>query len=480
MTQAALGAPSNLVPPPSLVVIGGGWSDMRPATAAADPRLLKALPPAARVLELGSGSAALARAYKARNPSSRWTAVDMRTAMAARPDAGPQAVDQWCDTAGLDGLPMGTFDLLVVTDMLPWLGDAGACLRRLAALAAPEARLLLSVDNHASLGTLERILEGDLTAEARLSPADGQPRLMSPASVYKQLMDAGWMPTLADHQTDTPAAGSLLATVKAALAQAGASAGCPERVHGIDRMVIEARRTFAAVPIRPGPALFSVLVPTTQERQLRLNVEQSPGLAEVGARIVSYRGASSPAQAFEQGLAHADADWILLCHQDVYFPAGFGEQLNALLHGIPADERSRTLIGFVGLAAKRDGSGTEPAGFVIDRLHRADHPAADTALSIDELAIVMSRDSIHRIDPALGWHLWATDLCLASICTHQVFPRLVRLPLFHNSRTGWNLPTGFADAAHRLAAKWPAFGPIPTLCGTIDAAFLASHPKAAK
>ena len=90
----------------------------------------------------------------------------------------------------------------------------------------------------------------------------------------------------------------------------------------------------------------------------------------------------------------------------------------------------------------------------------------------------MSRDTVHRIDPAIGWHLWATDLCLQSICQHQSFPRLVRAPLFHNSRTGWTLPAGFADAAHKLAAKWgEGFGPIPTLCGVIDAAFLAKHPR---
>jgi hypothetical protein len=77
---------------------------------------------------------------------------------------------------------------------------------------------------------------------------------------------------------------------------------------------------------------------------------------------------------------------------------------------------------------------------------------------------------VHRIDPALGWHLWATDLCLAAICDHHVFPRIVRLPLFHNSRTGWQLPAAFHASAELLARKWAGFGPIHTLCGVIAAA----------
>jgi hypothetical protein len=119
-----------------------------------------------------------------------------------------------------------------------------------------------------------------------------------------------------------------------------------------------------------------------------------------------------------------------------------------------------------------------PAGFVIDRLHRADHPASDTALSLDELAIVVARDSVHRIDPAIGWHLWATDLCLTAIDTHKVFPRIVRLPLFHNSRTGWTLPAAFCDAAEKLLAKHPGFAPIHTLCGVLDAGFIARQRAA--
>jgi hypothetical protein len=54
----------------------------------------------------------------------------------------------------------------------------------------------------------------------------------------------------------------------------------------------------------------------------------------------------------------------------------------------------------------------------------------------------------------------------------------VRLPLFHNSRTGWSLPQAFVQAAERLMAKHPGFVPIHTLCGQLDAGFVAHHRQA--
>jgi hypothetical protein len=417
-----------------------------------DLRLLQALPAAPRVLELRAGDDALQRAYLQRHPDSQWSVVDL----SARAKAAPS-------------LPAGPFELIVLPDLLAWLTDPRALLAALSACLAPQGRLLLSVDNLAGMDMLAQWMDTDLSVDPRQSPAASQPRLLAPAGVIKLLMDAGWMPHLVDHDPE-PAPS---APLQAALQALGAALGQPpggvaERVHGMQRLIFEARPQFAAQPGLDGPSLFQVLVPTTHERQLRVNVEASPGLAEVGARIVSYRGAASPAEALARGQAHLDSDWVLLCHQDVYFPSGFGRQLNAQLAAIAPAQRRKTLIGFVGLGAGQQGQAHAPAGFVIDRLHRVDHPASAMAVSIDELAIVIARDSVHKIDPSLGWHLWATDLCLTAMCEHQVFAQIVRLPLFHNSRTGWSNPPGFAEAGARLARKWAGFGPIHTLCGVID------------
>lgn len=454
--RASWGMTSEIRPKPArstLVVVGEAATARRHEPL--DERLLAALPAAARVLELRAGSDALQRAYLRVHPACDWRVLPISAD--GRVDIDDQAAP-------------GPFDLVVIADALPWLADPAGLLAALARRVAAGGRLVLGCVNHASVDALAALVDGDVGVVPAGAPLAGQPRLTAPATLFRLLMDAGWMPALVDHAPVADVAAPVEAGLQAVARAFGrAPGGSVDRVHRMARLVVEARPLFVGTPELDVPALFDVLVPTTDERQLRLNVEASAGLEEVGARIVSCRGAATPAHAIELGGPHLAADWVLLCHQDIHFPAGFGRRLNAVLAAIPPERRATTLIGFVGMGTGPRAQGRVPAGFVVDRTDRADHPATDNAVSIDELAVVMARDTVHRIDPSLGWHLWATDLCLAAICDHHVFPRIVRLPLFHNSRTGWQLPADFHASAERLARKWAGFGPIHTLCGVIDA-----------
>lgn len=421
-------------------------------------RLGAALPRARRVLQIGS-DARLERAYRRRYPDAQWQ---------SHPDAEPS----------LEGEPRAQFDLIVVDKALQCLVDPLRLLRALARLATPEATLFVHAVNAAHIGMLPRLFEADLSAEPDAPTDPNYRRSDSPSSAFKLLMDGGWMPSLKDQIADAPQQPEVVASAMMIADALGVPRRTAARTLMMRRLLIEARRSFDDAVFEPGHACFTVVVPTTREQQLRLNVLQSPGLREVDARIVSVREAANPAQALERALPQCEQDWVLLCHQDVYFADGFGHRLNALLSAIPAEERDRTLLGFVGVGVNAAADGVEPAGFVIDRMARADHPASDKVMSIDELAIVVSRQSVHRIDPSIGWHLWATELCLTSIAEHKVFPRIVRLPLFHNSLNDFSLPAAFHESAARLWAKHAAFGSIPTLCGTIDRAFVVRHGSA--
>lgn len=418
--------------PSAVVVIGGEFSSDPPAP---DAKLLAALPPANRILELGRPDSRVGTAYCQRHPQAQWFRADP-------------------DTVTLEAIA-GPFDLLVLSNGLP----PPKVLDMASAKVSPGATLFAAIDNAASWSALAQLIEADVDAVA--AP-------LSPASAYKRLLDAGWMPTLADQHPALPPTATLAAAAAPLADALGVPRQTADRTLSMARAIVQAVRGFDDAPRRPGQALFSVVVPTTRETQLSANVERSPGLHEVHAQVISYRGASGPAEALSQSLAHCDSEWVLFCHQDVYFPRGFGEQLNAVLADVPAEARSSAMFGFIGMGVNRTTLACEPAGFVIDRLHRADHAHSDTVLSIDELAIVVARESIHRIDPTLGWHLWATDLCLAAVCTHAVFPRIVRLPLFHNSSNDYVLPAAFHEAAASLKRKYPDFGPIHTLCGTFQ------------
>ena len=439
---------------PALVVIGGGVAVPARAQAPSIDALVAACPAAQQALFVGAAADDGAAAYRERHPGSTCTTVEARC-------------------AAIEALH-GAFDLIVLPEGLAALDAPQAALDALASIAAPRATLMLEQPQHATLAMLQRWAEADLTDD---DGALSAPHLAlgSLASCTKALLDAGWMPTLLSSRPAPPVSAAFETAAVAMAGALGIPATTARRQWGARSHVIQCERSFEAAPAASGPSRFTVVVPTTRDRQLRANVDASPGLHEVQARVVSVRRAATPAAAMAIAAPHLDSDWVLLAHQDVYFPRGFGHRLNALLAQIGPDERPRTLMGFAGMGVDRAQQSTAKAGFVIDRTARADWGANDHAVSIDELAIVVSRDSVHRIDPALGWHLWATDLCLTAIAQHRVFPRIVRLPLFHNSSTDHTLPDAFFASAATLAAKHPGWGPIHTLCGVIDARFHAQR-----
>jgi hypothetical protein len=214
------------------------------------------------------------------------------------------------------------------------------------------------------------------------------------------------------------------------------------------------------------PVRFSVIVPVTRPWQHELNIQRSPGLAEVGADIITVSNAKNAADAYQQGRKLARHPWAILAHQDVYFPTGTGFSIAKQLGRLTKEKKTHAPAGFAGIALDPPSNTHRHAGLVIDRTRRFDHPGSDAAVSLDEFAVALHRDMGDCIDPALGWHLWATDLCLQHTAAHHT-ATILRVPLFHNSTTGHRLPPEFTQSAQRLSSKYPQYSAIPTLCSTI-------------
>ena len=197
---------------------------------------------------------------------------------------------------------------------------------------------------------------------------------------------------------------------------------------------------------------------------------RSPGLREVGADIVTVEGASSAADAFAQGAQRARHPWRVFVHQDVYFPAGAGLLLAEQLGEMTANGRAAAPVGFAGLEAGMDlRTGLRYAGQVIDRTQHFDHAPSVSGVSIDEFAVVLHTSTPVALDPTLGWHLWGTDLCLQALAIGGApCAQIVRVPLFHNSTTGYTLPPEYHASAEQLLGKYPLFDEIPTLCGALQ------------
>src|SRR5262245_14783304 len=259
---------------PALVVIGAPRVHVtrHRATTRSRAALLRTLPAASRVLALGVERPA------GWPQASTWHRVD--GALAALQQQAPD------------------YELIVLGDGFAALDDPLADLLALRRLASPGATLAIDMPNHATLEMLQRFVEADLSDGDDGALAQRELRHGSLGSAYKLLLDAGWMPTLVDHCAATRHPQRFVAAAQELASALGVPPDTALRQWSAERLIVHASASFADEPApHDDNARFAVVVPTTRDLQLRLNVEPSPGLLEVNARIVSVRGAASPADA---------------------------------------------------------------------------------------------------------------------------------------------------------------------------------------
>lgn len=435
-------------------------------------KLLDAIPATARrVLELGCANGRLGRRFKELHPATEWSGVDLSPeATAAAAPHLDHVLTLDLDRADLSALGRG-FDVVVIGDLLEHLRDPGAVLEALYDLTLPDARIVCCLPNMGHLSVIERLVAGDISYDDMGLLDKTHTRFFSASSAFKTFLDAGWLPHLQDQYRVEAPPTPFAAHIIEAAAALGLPAQTARQNLGLYQMILSCQKWPMQALAQGGQSQpFSVIVPITRPWQYELNIARSPGLREVGADIVCVQGASNAAEAYAKGAAQAKHAWRVMAHQDVYFPVGSGyaiaQQLGAVQHagwiGAP--------VGFAGVGLRADGTGTpQLAGLVIDRTSLFRHPRSTTAVSIDEFAVALHNDSQLAIDPALGWHLWATDLCLqAQGLALRPVGQVLDIPLFHNSTTARALPAAFHESAERLMAKYPRHAEIPTLCGTLS------------
>ena len=429
-------------------------------------KLYAAIPTAHRVLEFGCARGRLGERYKQAHPDAFWAGVDISAQALA---AAAQRLDATYQLNVDDGLvdDFGEkFDCVVFGDLIEHLQHPAEFLTKLRDLTTQDATLICCVPSMGHISVIERMLMGDISYDPEGLLDATHLRFFSHRSLFKLLLDAGWLPNLqdafvADH-TDPRLANQLI--------EAAALLGVPQATavtHLFTYQMIVRGSKGAEPPqeahITKG-GLFSVIVPVTNEAQLKLNILRSPGLAEVNAEIILVRHAASAAAAFAAGAKRASSPWRLFCHQDVYFPHGTGRTIERLLEAVPETDIKSQVIGFAGLGL----DGVSKAGLVVDRANLFDFPGTCHAISIDEFCVVLHRDVEYSIDATLGWHLWGTDLCLQAM-HRKMGPRyagIVRVPLFHNSTNDGDLTASYHRSETRMLAKYPRLPKIASLNST--------------
>lgn len=193
---------------------------------------------------------------------------------------------------------------------------------------------------------------------------------------------------------------------------------------------------------------------------------RSPDVASASG-VILKSGYDSAGKAYNAALEECDTDICLFAHQDVFFPAGW---MQNLYEGISLIEQSDPGWGVIGLFGI-DTHGVH-RGHVystgLKRMLGQPEQAAVLAVSVDELAIVLNRHSRLTFDSELpGFHLYGTDICLEAM-RRGVKCYIISNCCVHNSvGIGHSFPRAFWHAYRFMQRKWNSVLPVKTACATI-------------
>lgn len=140
----------------------------------------------------------------------------------------------------------------------------------------------------------------------------------------------------------------------------------------------------------------------------------SPCFGPGGASLTACFNAPSAAAAFNPVLDQhaAAARWVVWLHQDVRLP---GHWIDGFRRGLAAAQARWPQLAVVGAYGVRGhGAQARRAGHLLDRgrdLHEAE-PLPARVDSLDELLVAVRADAGLRMDAALGFDFYATDLVL--------------------------------------------------------------------
>lgn len=426
----------------------------------ADLRIVQAVPAdALDILDVACGEGRLGEVLKHLQPGRRVTGVEKRRDVAEL--AGSRLDAVLIGDIERDALPLDaeSFDCIVAGETLAQCTDPQAALERLRPLLRPGGHLIAALPNLQHWSRIDGLLRG----EAR-SP-DGDIRTFAVADIVRIFLDAGFLPRIADRRS-TPAPADWLAAMLPTAARQGLDAATfAARTQTWQYFI--AARPIADLPTAPEVPPVTVGACTNDPVALRENLLASPCLQSVAHETLMVEGATSAAEGLNAIIAQAQHELVVLAHQDVYLPGWWIARLWQQY------EKARVAtggkVGVMGVyGVLGTPGGIQHNGRVADRDFLLDEPTPLPTLagSLDELVLIVPKSTPLRFDPALGFHLYGTDICLAAenLGLHGM---VIDAPCFHNSKQGNELPAAFSRSKAVLRGKWSSRLPIATPCVTV-------------
>jgi hypothetical protein len=445
-----------------------GPGHVEAASALLNERLVLAVPDTARViLQVGSAHGWLATALKERDPARIVYGAQALGTLGAAPTSDLDALFELDLERDDPPLDVGSVDCIVYADELPRLHDPVATLDRHRRLLAPSGTICGSVPNLQHHSVVTQLVRGMFQYRPGSLVDPSYVRLFTFATAMQTMLDAGYAPDTIDRLQDADGGTDAQATITAGAALfelLGVGTRDAERDLTTSHMLVRGLPLSSAGEGEEEPITFVACV--NDEEQLEANLLSSPCLRDPSPhQRLLFRDCASAAEGLNAGIEQAKHDLVVLVHQDVYLPKGWPKRMMAQWR---VAQQQGGPIGIGGVFGVLDrGVPFDAIGRVVHRdrllMHR-DLPADVDGL--DELLMVLPRQTSLRVDPELGWHLYGTDLALQA---SRMGLRVVVLdaPCHHNSLTG-RVPWKYRDSERVLARKWHDQLPVHTNLSSID------------
>ena len=216
--------------------------------------------------------------------------------------------------------------------------------------------------------------------------------------------------------------------------------------------------------VNPEAASLAIVAAVNRPQVLAENLALSPMVKSGGVELIVESDHATPGLAYNAGLDRTNAEVVIFAHQDVYLPADWERQLREAMRWLNEQDPNWAVLGPTGRGI--DNQRDTMYGRVWSRgIYREIGEPINQPIkssSLDEMVLVLRRNSGLRFDPALpSYHLYGTDIILEAQ-RQGYHSYVIPNPAVHNSEPVRRLDQSYGRAYHYMKRKWPEHLPYPT------------------
>ena len=170
----------------------------------------------------------------------------------------------------------------------------------------------------------------------------------------------------------------------------------------------------------------------------------------------------SAARAYNDVIARAANDLIVLCHQDVILSSSWIADVKAAIEYLDIYDPRWGVLGCAGASLTESALGyvySSGVGFIGGPFR---YPKA--VQTLDEIVLIFRKSSGLRFSDSLRhFHMYGTDICLKAAQTGMTSYAICAFCV-HNTHQTLVLPAEFYESCEDIRRMWPGVLPIQTTC----------------